>query len=383
MTFSSYRVRVPGKLLIAGDYAVLEPNQQAVVVAINRYITVNIEHSSENRISLPQLGLINVTWNFDDKHIQFNIVDSRLHFIQNSILIANQFLRENSIPLKPIQLTIKSDLDDPLTGRKYGLGSSAAVVVAVISSILTVNSIARFQPTLEQVFKLSAIAHLLTQKNGSGVDIAASTFGGWLAYSSFQPEWVLNELNRNGSISELIMKSWPNLNITSLYPPASLNLCVGWTGEPARTGPMINKVEKIRNHKLYSNFLQESKKAVINLIRSFETKDCKDAVASLTINRNALKMLMKTANLSIETPLLKKLSDLAETFGSGKSSGAGGGDCGIAFTENEDYAMELKLVWEKAGIIPLKLEVSKKGVSFTEYNCEMSLNEYLGLGISS
>lgn len=372
---------VPGKLLIAGDYAVLEPNQKAVVVAIDRYITANIEASDEFQIMLPQIGINHATWEVNGSHVQFNLSDSRLDFIQNAMEIAFQYLQEKEILLKPFHLAIKSNLDDANTGRKYGLGSSAAVVVAVISAILTVSGAEIFQPSLEEIFKLSAIAHLLTQKNGSGIDIAASTFGGWLAYSSYQPEWVLNELNHSEKISKLVHQPWPNLAIESLIPPKSLSLCVGWTGEPAKTGPMIKNVEKIKTHNGYREFLNESKQAVDQLINSFKNNDCQNAILSLTKNREALKLLMKEANLSIETPTLKKLADVAETYGSGKSSGAGGGDCGIAFTDKEKKKKELILAWEKTGIIPLKLDVSKKGVSFTEYNCEMSLNEYYGFRV--
>ncbi|MDF2790041.1 MAG: phosphomevalonate kinase, partial [Neobacillus sp.] len=180
MTFSSYRVTVPGKLVIAGEYAVLEPNQQAIVMAINRYITATIEPSGQNMLSLPQLGLDHITWEESGNKVQFSVTDPRLQFVQNSIAIVNQFLLENSITLQSFHLTIKSGLDDPETGRKYGLGSSAAVVVAAISAILSLHSVEKFPPTLDQVFKLAAIAHLKTQKNGSGADIAASTFGGWL-----------------------------------------------------------------------------------------------------------------------------------------------------------------------------------------------------------
>ncbi|MDM5157256.1 phosphomevalonate kinase [Bacillus sp. DX1.1] len=223
MTFSGYCVKVPGKLLIAGEYAVLEPKQQAVVMAVNRYVTAYIKPSRQNQLSLPQLGLEHITW---DKYVQFNVSDSRLNFIQNSIAVVNQFLSENSVPLQSFHLIIKSELDDPLTGRKYGMGSSAAVVAAVISAMFMLYGSKISPPTLDQVFKLAALAHLKTQKNGSGVDIAASIFGGILVYSSFQPSWVLNELDQGVNLSELIEKPWPNLSIRTLTVPPQLKLCL-------------------------------------------------------------------------------------------------------------------------------------------------------------
>jgi phosphomevalonate kinase len=379
MTCSSYCVKVPGKLLIAGEYAVLEPNQRAVVIAINRYITVYIDQSIHNQLSLPQLGYENVSWEMNAEHVQFNISDPKLEFIQNSIRVVNQYLLENSVELKPFSLTIKSDLDDPTTGRKYGLGSSAAVVVSVISAVLMLHSSdGTIRPTLETVFKLAAIAHLKTQKNGSGVDIAASTFGGWLCYSAFKPNWVLNELQQVKTLTELIEKPWPNLSITPLTAPTHLKLCVGWTGEAASTAPMIKKVQEFRTSNLesYARFLKETSDAVNRLLKSFEINDCNGAIESLTQNRKILMRLGEQAGINIETSKLKDLSDLAETFGSGKSSGAGGGDCGIAFLKEDGQIEELYKAWKNAGVIPLKLSVSEEGASVTEYNSEISMNEY-------
>lgn len=379
MTFSSYRVTVPGKLVIAGEYAVLEPNQQAIVMAINRYITATIEPSRQNMLSLPQLGLDRITWEESGNRNQFSVSDPRLLFVQNSITIVNQFLLENSITLQSFHLTIKSGLDDPDTGRKYGLGSSAAVVVAVISAILILHSDEKFPPTLDQIFKLAAIAHLKTQKNGSGADIAASTFGGWLVYSSFKHNWVLNELQDGKKLSEILEKPWPNLSITPIKPPSQLNLCVGWTKDVAATAPMINKIHifRSRNKQAYTRFLEKSSHAVAQLIKSFEENDCNKAITSLTQSRQSLIMLSEQAGITIETSKLKDLCLAAQKFGSGKSSGAGGGDCGIAFMNEAEPIEELHKSWLNAGIVPLKLAVSEKGAAVTEYNCESSLKDYL------
>ena len=37
------RAKAPGKLYIAGEYAVVEPGQPAVLVAVDRYLTVHLE----------------------------------------------------------------------------------------------------------------------------------------------------------------------------------------------------------------------------------------------------------------------------------------------------------------------------------------------------
>lgn len=379
MTYSSYRVKVPGKLLIAGEYAVLEPKQQAIVAAVDRYLSAYIEPSKQNQVSLPQLGLHSVAWKMNNRVVQFNRGDARLKYIQNAIEVAHQFLKEQAISVRPFHLTIKSDLNDPATGRKYGLGSSAAVTVAVISAMLVLYSPRNSQPTLEQIFKLSALAHLRTQKNGSGVDIAASTYGGWICYTAYQPKWVLAQAQEVDKLSDLINKTWPGLSISSLQPPVQLRLCVGWTTEEASTAPLINEFKKFQvwNKTAYARFLAESTQAVTRLVNSFKEGDGLGAISSLTQNRKALSILSEEAGISIETPKLKALCQMAEKTGSGKSSGAGAGDCGIAFVlDEEDQIDELHQLWKTAGIVPLKITVSPAGATATEYNCEASLNEY-------
>jgi phosphomevalonate kinase len=378
MTYSSFRVKVPGKLMIAGEYAVLEPNQPAVVMAVNRYVTAYIEPSSQNQLSLPQLGLPSVTWKTGDDHVLFSSSDSRLRYIRNSILVVNQFLQETSITPRPFHLTIKSELDDPVTGQKYGLGSSAAVVVAVISGMLSLYNEGANEPALDHIFKLSAIAHLRTQTNGSGADIAASVYGGWLGYTSYKADWVLKNLEKGEKLLSLLEKPWPQLSIRPLVAPSQLKLAVGWTKEAISTGPMIMRFQDYRifHAKKYSEFLIDSSHAALGIINSFERNDSNAAISYLMQNRAALRKLSEGAGFPIETAKLKALCTIAEKYGSGKSSGAGGGDCGIAFLNEDEKIQDLYNAWKAANIIPLKVNISKMGVSVTEYICEPSLNEW-------
>ena len=70
--------------------------------------------------------------------------------------------------------------------------------------------------------------------------------------------------------------------------------------------------------------------------------------------------LSEAAETTIETVKLKELIRIADKFGSGKTSGAGGGDCGIAFLSGESSVAELYAEWNKEQILPLHLDVSPK-----------------------
>lgn len=363
MTNSGCIIKVPGKLMIAGEYAVLEPGYKAVVIAVDRYITAEISPSSVNRLYLPQLGLEEITWSYDGEEIIFNIIDERLCFAKNAFDIASRYLMEKGLKAYPFSLHISSDLNDPITGKKYGLGSSAAIVVAIVSSILSFHGEYKDELDLEKIFKLSAIAHLKTQGNGSGTDIAASVYGGWLQYSTYSSKWLLNEIGKNESIVNLIKMPWPNFSIGRLTPPRELRLAVGWTRESVGTAPMVEKIEyyKDKNRDCYKEFLKDSYTSVSELIGAFEMSNVKIAMDALYKNHMALLKLGEEAGVMIETSKIKRLCTIADRFGRGKSSGAGGGDCGIAFVEGDEKLHKLLIDWQKVGITPLYLEVASKG----------------------
>ena len=263
-------------------------------------------------------------------------------------------------------LTITSELDDG-RGKKYGLGSSAAVVVTVISALLSFYDLPEIQPTKENIFKLSALAHYRAQGSGSCADIAASTYGGWLEYKMFRPEWLIGKLESGTKVIDLLKMDWPELIIRPLSPPDGLSIAVGWTKKAVSTAPMVKSIQRLRDTNLYEQFLMKSNQAVGKLIQSFEENDCDAALHALTENRYALRFLSEQATVAIETPELKTLIQIANKYGSGKSSGAGGGDCGIAFLKSNDAKTRLIQEWRDAGIDPLQLHVSETGVVINKY----------------
>ncbi|MCB6745912.1 hypothetical protein, partial [Anaerostipes hadrus] len=79
------------------------------------------------------------------------------------------------------------------------------------------------------IFKLAAVAHLKTQGNGSGADLAASVYGGMLKYAAFRPDWIFSRLEAGCTISELLAETWPHFAISKLELPPGLIFCTGWT----------------------------------------------------------------------------------------------------------------------------------------------------------
>lgn len=324
-------IKTPGKLMVAGEFAVLEPYHKLIVMAVDRFVYCTIRDHSKNELSLNDLGLDNLYWEYDGTEVTIDSSDSRLSFVKDAMTTTLTYLQEQAIQVRPFSLSVKSELDDKETGAKYGLGSSAAVVTSVVTAILT-NFLGN-NATRKLIFKLAAISHIRTQGSGSGADIAASTYGGVLLYSSFQAEWLKKLLERK-KLSEIVEKDWEYLSIKKLQFPTDVQVCIGWTGAPASTASLVEQISKLKksNLKKYENFLQASKAAIDLILLGIKENDTSIFFKGITDNKKALAALGHVANVTIETEKLLQLSIEAERVGgAGKLSGAGGGDCGIAF----------------------------------------------------
>ncbi|WP_245976854.1 phosphomevalonate kinase [Oceanobacillus arenosus] len=357
----SMTIKVPGKLMIAGEFAVLEPYHHLAVLAVDRFVYAKIEDDHENRITLQDFQLEGLAFDFRNNKVKIASSDTRTRFVGDAMTIALTYLKEQGIALHPFHLSIKSELDDS-SGVKYGLGSSAAVVTSVVTAILT--KFLATKPAEELVFKLAAISHVETQGNGSGADVAASSYGGLLKYASFQAEWLHHECITSDSISNLVTKEWRYFSVKPMKLPQNIYFCVGWTGKPASTAKLVDVIRQLKSDNLaqYEKFLQDSEAAVAKFLKGMEGESIADLLAGVKANRHALRVVGEHAHASIETPLLTTLCDLAEQFGgAGKPSGAGGGDCGIAFMPSEEQAIKLMHAWEAAGIKPLAIRPYSHG----------------------
>lgn len=354
-------IKVPGKLMVAGEFAVLVPNQHLAVTAVDRFVYATIADAETGKLTLEDFGLDALQWNYNQGEITIGSEDNRLSFVQKAMEFTCTYLEEQGTAIDAFELSIHSELDDE-SGIKYGLGSSAAVVSAVVSAIMAHFSDGKMEKDI--IFKLAALAHAITQGSGSGADVAASVYGGILKYSSFQADWLIEEYEKASSISELILKKWTYLDLKPIKLPDTVHFCVGWTGKPASTAKLVDIIlkQKDKNPHGFKKFLQSSEKAVHELLTGMEEEDLSLLFSGVKENRLALSEIGRQANISIETELLTALSDLAEKLGgAGKPSGAGGGDCGIAFMPTKEQADKLFHEWERAGIKPLAIKSHPEG----------------------
>lgn len=187
-----------GKLMIAGEWAVLELGNPCIVMGIDKGVAVTVRSS---------------------KSMIINCCD--LFFVQPAIDIATTYLREHDKKIVPFYLSIKSDISEISLSDgfvvKPGFGSSAAVVVAVVKGVLKFHGCRVDKQT---IFKLASVAHYMAQGFvGSCFDIAASTYGGVLVYTRFDPDWLQRQLEKS-SLSEVVEASWPYFSVRSITLPA-------------------------------------------------------------------------------------------------------------------------------------------------------------------
>ncbi|WP_413526048.1 phosphomevalonate kinase [Latilactobacillus curvatus] len=348
--------KAPGKLYIAGEYAVVETGFPAIIVALNQFVTVTIEESHEyGSIVSKQYQENSLYWQRQGDEMVFDNRDNPFHYILSAIRLTEQYAHQAGKTLRVYHLRVNSDLDSA-DGKKYGLGSSAAVTVATVKSLCAFYELSLSN---DQLYKLAAIAHLDVQGNGSLGDIAASVFGGWVAYRSFDKQW-LADIRPTVSLTELLEMPWPSLSIELLTPPAELSLLIGWTGSPASTSHLVDKIALAKTERQadYQNFLAASKACLEAMVEGFRRNDLAQIQAELRHNRAILQDLAHFSHVAIETPILQKMGALAEAIGgAAKTSGAGGGDCGIVIINRAIETEALFEQWRANQIERLNLAV--------------------------
>ena len=359
-------VKAPGKLYIAGEYAVTEPGHKAVIIAVDRFISASIDETTHSKGILHSRGVHDAPVMFD-RHgdrivLSSKYQETQLQYITTAIEVVEQYVVNCGGTVRHFQLELDSHLADE-TGRKYGLGSSAAVIVAVVKAL---NAFYDMQLSRLELYKLAVMANIKLQQLSSCGDIAASVYSGWIAYSTFDHEWLVAQMEMH-DVAEVMHMAWPELYIESLDVPHQLDVLIGWTGSPASSDYLVREVKRIKSdEKRYNAFLESSQTCVEALIDCFKEEDIEGIKSNIHRNRRVLQMLDAATRVDIETPQLKTLIDIANTYGAAaKTSGAGGGDCGIALVDDDTSRTHIYNEWQANGIKPLPFHIYQETALFT------------------
>ena len=318
-------VKTCGKLYWAGEYAILEPGQLALIKAIPIYMTADIKASNVYRLYSDMFS-----YSVDLRP------DSSYALIQETVALVEEYLTAQGVELHPFSLDVRGKMERE--GKKFGLGSSGSVVVLVIKAMLA------FYERLadrELLFKLASAVLLKRGDNGSMGDIACIVSEDLVLYQSFDREKVAQWLEKE-ELQAVLARDW-GFSIRSVEPALKFDFLVGWTKEVAVSSHMVKQIKDNMN----SSFLQASKETVANLVKALEVGQEETIIDLL----KQASQLLEGLSSDIYTPLLRQLKNASQDLKAvAKSSGAGGGDCGIAFSFDQDSTTLLKKRWADLGI---------------------------------
>lgn len=345
-------VQAPGKLYIAGEYAVVEPGQPAVLIAVNRYMRARLESAGTAGRDTTNLTTAQVI----TKALETGKVGR--DYALSAAVVMEKFRAEKNLERRQVDMIFQSDLRNG-DGTKYGLGSSAAITAAVVVAF---DKLYDLGLSPREHFQLGMLASIRIDPNVSGGDLAAAILGGWINYRS-PDRSVLPDVWHTGVTQALEHPGWEPMTVETLEVSEDFNVLIGWTGTPASTTSLVSQVKKSIDPACYNRFIASSEQAVNQLVTGLNTGNEEQVFQAITTNRELLGQLGEQAGVQIETPLLNQLCELANTeYSRAKTSGAGGGDCGIAITTcttNQDIYQ----AWQRAGILPLDITVAPNGAS--------------------
>lgn len=296
------RARAPGKLVLSGAYSVLE-GATALVAAVDRYVVADASCPASfvtaEVAEAVRCGLMSRAIGFDAAALRESMPDGG--------------------------------------SRKLGLGSSAAILVSSMAAV-RLETGASVDGLATSLFPDALRVHRAAQGGGSGIDVAASAFGGTLACC----------LTRDG------------LDVRPVrLPPVTFEAWACTTS--ASTAEMIEKIRAFaaREPSVHRLLLERAGAAAE---RASVTHDVAAFVAALTEQRVALGELGRRAAADIVTAEVTELARVAEQEGASfYPAGAGGGDVALHVAEGPS-SNRFRARAESLGLTRLSLSFGAPGV---------------------
>lgn len=234
-------------------------------------------------------------------------------------------------------------------GQKLGLGSSAAVLVALGAALrhLAVAPADATRP--DDALRLDLAAHhRLQDGRGSGADVASSHHGGVIRF-------------QRGDDSTFRCRSVPM--------PADLHMRCFWTGRSASTAEFLGRAEacRARAPAAYEAHMAQLTAVATEAADAFEKANTEAFLAACARYAKGLQDLGTALEAPIVSGPHRRLSVLAHASGAVyKPSGAGGGDIGVAFGCDPNGLERMARDAADAGYPTLAIDVDPLGVDVLE-----------------
>lgn len=328
----------PGKLVVLGEYAVLE-GAPALVLAVSHRASARLATiaGGEWEIASPTLGCA-ARVRFGDGHPQWiGAVPDELEWL--AALLA-RWPHTAATPACHVELASDAFyLDRDGVRIKLGLGSSAALTVALLGALHALGK--QPAPTLaEAVDTHRAIQH----GRGSGIDIAASLSGGLVRFQ-------LAARGAEASPARL---------------PDGLHMACVYSGRPASTSALLAAVAvwRARQPAAYARHMDELATISSRGIDAMAANDAAAFLHTLHAYASALAAFGEAAGVDIASREHRALGALAADCGCVyKSCGAGGGDVGVTFCVDNQGLHEFAERATRAGFPMIDLHADPQGLA--------------------
>lgn len=285
----------PGKLALLGEYAVLE-GAPAVVMAVNRRARVRVRHNAEHDLLIaPQICDRNVPFNRNHNGaVEWTPVDDSTAVL---LKLIGQLI-ERFAPPEPVEIeTDTAAFYDE--GLKLGFGSSAAITVATASALRGESL---------DLIELVAAHREAQDGHGSGFDVAASRVGG---------------------VSRYRMQPAPDAEKVVL--PEGLSMRCIWTGNAASTTGFLRGLDALGPRRSALDALMTAAESAVAQLGP-EPASWVGALRDYSV---ALQQFARATTLPIFAGGHSDILALAMQHGVAyKPSGAGGGDIGVALSDD-------------------------------------------------
>lgn len=333
----------PGKVVLTGEYAVLV-GAPALVLAVNRRVVVMLERTPHRVWRFSSEGFTGRS----EHELSVLLGDTALPSADPGRLcqaVLRTLGQSQASVTLPTALDVHIDSSALFEGNhKLGLGSSAAVTVALTGAVLHLAGI-----TAIEVLPTALAAHAAYQGGaGSGLDVAAACFGG------------LRRFQRSGGAGP---------DIRSAHLSASLHHRFFWTGASAPTGDFLKRFDQWRNGArppALDTLCQAAERVADSAPNEVEF------MRELRRYTECLARLDHEAQLGVFHGAHREASAAATAFAARgrdvvyKPCGAGGGDLGAAFSLDGTALDELTRHLNSEGLETVPLEKDNHGLKISD-----------------
>jgi len=334
-SLASRTVSAPGKLVVAGEYAVLA-GHEALVAGVSKRARASIVDDDEPfRVGGMGLGPFVVEHAREGGVVLQGDTKDSLALLRSVLDAA--LARGVALPRTgSISVGSRAFLSRA-RGVKLGLGSSAAAAVALAGALVSdddgdVTDRAR-------VFEIALAGHLaFSGGRGSGIDVAASTMGG------------LARFRRDAGGPHIA--EGPRV-------PRALSVVVAFAGHAQNTRTFVDAVRALseRDPSAHTGCIDAIAAATKDVLSSCERHEDVAFLRAIDACRHAMHALGERAGIDIVSAPHAEIARLTSTCGgAAKPSGAGGGDVALAFVPHSTRALlEARLAEAGFAVVDLKL----------------------------